>query len=75
MTACGNTDEANSRTGVPVGTLRWDPSGSVIVTWDKDAYLRRAEVKGQRAKVWSEFSRVIFPSRPTVVGAKRPPNL
>ncbi len=33
-TLCGSADEANSRTGVPGATLRWEPSGSVMVTID-----------------------------------------
>ena len=34
ITPCGSAPEANSRTGVPAGTLRWEPSGRVTVTWD-----------------------------------------
>ena len=34
MTLCGSTDAANSRTGVPGGTLRWEPSGRVMVMVD-----------------------------------------
>ena len=34
ITLCGSVEAAKSRTGVPRGTLRWDPSGSVRVTFD-----------------------------------------